>query len=355
MSPGTFLVFVVLAAPGGTFYGDDMGLKIDKEFESLIPDLCPEEYRILEQNILNEGVRDSLITWKGILLDGHNRLKICTEHNIEYDTSPNLTIKNRKEAKVWIIRNQFGRRNINSFIRAELALKLKSILKVKAKENLKTSTGGVKPRPLSNSTKAVPIDVRKDIAKSARVSSNTIAKVEVIKKHANNETIDALREDKITIHNAYRAVTKKERKAMAGDRYDVIYIDFVCRAGKKDFLDCKIPDLLRDKSAVLAWSEPCNIARLITRAKDAGLKFVTEYIMECDPKVSPHGTIAHNSLLVFSSGLKQNESNCYSTILDPKGVTKKVLCKRMIEDFYGECKKIVINDRKEKENEWIYE
>lgn len=53
-----------------------MDIKISETFKSLIPALFQEEYQNLEQSILAEGCRDSLITWNGILIDGHNRYQM---------------------------------------------------------------------------------------------------------------------------------------------------------------------------------------------------------------------------------------------------------------------------------------
>lgn len=73
--------------------GDD--IKIDKEFAALIPALSPDELAQLERSLLAEGCRDPLIVWKekNILLDGHNRLSICRQHDIPgptHQTSPEL-------------------------------------------------------------------------------------------------------------------------------------------------------------------------------------------------------------------------------------------------------------------------
>ena len=53
-------------------------IKIDKEFQSLIPPLAPEEYKQLEENCIRDGIRDPLVVWPqengvNILVDGHNR------------------------------------------------------------------------------------------------------------------------------------------------------------------------------------------------------------------------------------------------------------------------------------------
>ena len=38
--------------------GNQMSITIDKEFESLIPPLSPEEFQQLEENCVKEGIRD---------------------------------------------------------------------------------------------------------------------------------------------------------------------------------------------------------------------------------------------------------------------------------------------------------
>lgn len=54
-----------------------MQLKIDPEFQSLIPPLSPDEYKQLEANIIEDGCMDPLVYWNGTLIDGHNRYRIC--------------------------------------------------------------------------------------------------------------------------------------------------------------------------------------------------------------------------------------------------------------------------------------
>ena len=65
-----------------------MQLKIDREFESKIPPLTAEEFRQLEENIVTDGVViNPIITWNGIIVDGHNRFHILERHpEIKYTT-----------------------------------------------------------------------------------------------------------------------------------------------------------------------------------------------------------------------------------------------------------------------------
>ncbi len=59
-----------------------MSIMIDAHFHKLISPLLPQEYGQLQENILRDGCRDPLVTWQGILLDGHNRYRICREHSL---------------------------------------------------------------------------------------------------------------------------------------------------------------------------------------------------------------------------------------------------------------------------------
>ena len=110
-------------------------MHIDKEFQSLIPPLTAEEYAGLEESILSEGCRDALVVWGDTLIDGHNRYEICTKHGIPFDTVE-MDFPTRDDVIVWIIKNQFGRRNLPAYERARLALRLKPVIAERAKEKM---------------------------------------------------------------------------------------------------------------------------------------------------------------------------------------------------------------------------
>lgn len=88
-------------------------LIIDPGFKGQVPDPTPEELAQLEQNLVEHGgARDPLVSWRGILLDGHNRLEICTRLDLPYQVIA-LDLADRQAAEDWIDRNQLGRRNLN--------------------------------------------------------------------------------------------------------------------------------------------------------------------------------------------------------------------------------------------------
>ena len=110
-------------------------LTIDAEFKALIPPLAPDERQLLEESILAEGCRDAIVVWHGhgIILDGHNRYDICTAHNIPFQVVERA-FDTRADAKVWVLRNQLGRRNLPEPARVKLALLLKPALAEQARE-----------------------------------------------------------------------------------------------------------------------------------------------------------------------------------------------------------------------------
>ena len=103
-------------------------IHIDPEFVAIIPALSADERAQLEANLFADGCRDPLGDWDAddgpILLDGHNRYSICNAHDIPF-TTISADVQDRAEARIWIIRNQLGRRNLSDFSRGRLALALK--------------------------------------------------------------------------------------------------------------------------------------------------------------------------------------------------------------------------------------
>ena len=86
--------------------------RVDPEFKQLLPQLTDYEFGQLEVSILAEGCRDALVVWRGIVADGHNRLRICQEYGVEYRTRE-LTLETREEVLDWIDTNQLARRNLS--------------------------------------------------------------------------------------------------------------------------------------------------------------------------------------------------------------------------------------------------
>ena len=139
-----------------------MKLIIKPQFRDLIPALLPEEYTDLENSLLRDGCLDTIKVWLGIIVDGHNRYTICQKHSIPFETQE-MGFEDEQDATIWIIRNQFARRNINAAQRGSLALKLKPLIAEKAKRNQ-----GRRTDLLQNVAKGAPIHTREELAEKAK-------------------------------------------------------------------------------------------------------------------------------------------------------------------------------------------
>ena len=186
-------------------------LTVDPEFRDLIPPLNEEELKLLEASLVADGCESPLIVWNGMIIDGHNRYAICRKHDIPFFIQEK-NFSSREEAMLWMLRNQLGRRNLNSYQRSELALRTEPLLREAAKKNQATSTGGQEPRLLETSRKAEKkIHTDKELANLAGVSDNTIRKARRIVRDADDAVKRELRQGKLTVNKAYTDLVEKAR------------------------------------------------------------------------------------------------------------------------------------------------
>lgn len=189
-------------------------LTIDAEFKNLIAPLSNEEFDQLEKNILKYGILDPLKVWNGILIDGHNRYEIAQKHNLNFNTTE-MRFSDREKAKGWIILNQFGRRNISTFERVRLALKLKPMIAAQAKKNSLANLSQNKTADLP--TLAYRETTNEQIAGIAGVGKETVRKVEKIeeigKKFVDlSDIVSKLIRGEISINLAYETALMRKEK-----------------------------------------------------------------------------------------------------------------------------------------------
>ena len=195
---------------------------IDSEFKALIPPLSGNEYEQLTQNILEAGqCYDAILLWNNLIVDGFNRFCICVTHGIGFKLEE-LQFSSREEAKLWIIENQLGRRNLTDAARIELALCKAELLREKGRENQSRAGKERHNQLFSKSSKANEahehVDVHKNIADTAGVGSGTLHRYNQIKKHGSPELLENVKSGKLKIGTAYKMLNTdsqlyKEMKA----------------------------------------------------------------------------------------------------------------------------------------------
>lgn len=176
----------------------DMNIQIDPEFANLIPPLTDEEYQQLEASLVADGCRDALVTWDGVLIDGHNRYAMCTRRNIPFQVVERA-FEGRNDALAWICTNQMARRNLSPMARGELALRMKSAIAAKAK-----AQQGTRTNLLANLPKGSPVNTREEISEMAGVSGRTLSKVETISADAPEPVKQQARNGNLSVDRAFK-------------------------------------------------------------------------------------------------------------------------------------------------------
>ena len=188
--------------------GNTMGLKVNESFRELIPPLTAEEYSQLEENILAEGCRDALVVWGNVIVDGHNRHEICTMHGVEFETKQK-EFESEEAAKVWIIDNQSGRRNLTDGWKYELKQERKRLLAGKGWENIKAATGGHNKLTLSQNDK---VNTREELASELGWATGKVAQADFVWKHGDEEIKQKVKAGEETVSGAYNKVKRDVKK-----------------------------------------------------------------------------------------------------------------------------------------------
>ena len=84
---------------------------IDGRFRLMILPLVKERYLRLEADIVRNGCRDPVKLWQGILVDGLNRIRICKNHKLQYQTEE-LVFNDRDEVIAYIASIQLLRSDV---------------------------------------------------------------------------------------------------------------------------------------------------------------------------------------------------------------------------------------------------
>ncbi len=202
-------------------------LKINPEYESLLPPLPSGEYAATKESIEKNGMHFPIIANpRGTILDGHNRFKICKELGIE----PRYEIKNFENPlleKHFVIEANLKRRHLTPFQKIEMALPLVEIEKALAKQ--RQLAGKTSP---SHEGKGEVSDI---VGKKIGVSGPMIERAMMVIKEADKKTIKRLRAGTTTIGTEYKKIAhnkkvkdleeKVKKLELPEGQYQVIVVD----------------------------------------------------------------------------------------------------------------------------------
>ena len=110
-------------------------LRVDEEYRLLLPPLSQPESEALKRSIREDGLHFPIIANKhGIVLDGHNRLKVCRELGIKPRFEVRDFSNDRLQEKKFVIVSNLRRRHLNDFQKIELSQPLLSMQRLLAKQ-----------------------------------------------------------------------------------------------------------------------------------------------------------------------------------------------------------------------------
>ena len=192
-----------------------ISLRLNPEYEKLLPKMSEEEFAELKASIQSEGQHYSIIVNEDLeVLDGHHRYRACTELGIEPDFEVRK-FDDKLIEKKFVIEANLRRRHLNNFQLVELAVPLLEVEKALAKQRqakggkngrnqqLEVETDDAMPEFKAKATEVV--------AKKAGVSTRTFERGKKILEEASEDEKQRLREGKASITKVYNEITQSKK------------------------------------------------------------------------------------------------------------------------------------------------
>jgi ParB-like chromosome segregation protein Spo0J len=194
-----------------------MSLRVNPEYEKLLPKMFDEEFAELKASIQAEGQHYPIVANENLeVLDGYHRFRACAELGIEPDFEVRK-FEDKLIEKKFVIEANLRRRHLNKFQLVELAVPLLEIEKALAKKrqakggkigrNIQLGLAPNDAKPEFKKAKATA-----EVAKKVGVSTRTFERGKKILEKASEKEKQKLREGKASIAKVYREVVALEKE-----------------------------------------------------------------------------------------------------------------------------------------------
>ncbi len=199
----------------------NISLRLNPEYQKLLPKMSEEEFAELKASIQAEGQHYPIVVNEDLeILDGHHRYRACTELGIEPDFEVRK-FEDKLLEKKFVIEVNLRRRHLNNFQLVELAVPLLEIEKALAKKrqakggkNGRNQQLGLAPDDAEPKFKAKATEL---VAKKAGVSTRTFERGKKILEKASEDDKQRLREGKASIAKVYQEIAANENAQMKKD------------------------------------------------------------------------------------------------------------------------------------------
>jgi len=174
-------------------------LKVNSEYQKLLPKLPQEEYEALKESIKTEGQHYPIIVNKErMILDGHHRYQICNELGL----APKYEVKefpSPLHEKKFVIESNLLRRQLTTFQRIEMGKPLLGIERELAKERQGTRTDLIEGNIEQNFARSLEV-----FAEKVGSNKETVRQALWLIENAPKEELEPLRNDEKAISNLYK-------------------------------------------------------------------------------------------------------------------------------------------------------
>lgn len=189
------------------------------ELKSHLPFADEELFQNLKEDIKRNGLNDPILYIKTpngqkLVVEGHTRVMALNALNKKNVLTKELkeTFDSLDEIKLWMVKNQFRRRNLPIEERIRLALLSKPTIEKLAKENL--SKGGKafsKNAVKVNQPKIEKIDTYAEIAKIANAGRTSVLRYSQILANSSDAVIDSVNKGAVSIGSAYASLKNNSK------------------------------------------------------------------------------------------------------------------------------------------------
>jgi hypothetical protein len=182
--------------------------------------------KALKNSINKDGLREPLTVWKldgkRILVDGHNRLKICRKLGKPYRIREK-SFNDEEDVKSWMWENQESRRNMTPYQRIEVVLKFKGVVREQAKKKQGRAVCENFNKLKVSRAKVEQIRTNEVLGKRAGVSYPQVGKVikiqeKIAEGKISQEVLDQLRNGDVSIDRIYKEYCKNKKPKKLPDQ-----------------------------------------------------------------------------------------------------------------------------------------
>lgn len=355
-------------------------LRVKDVFRDQLPSLPEEKYRKLEKDICERGCFDPIRLWKGYIIDGHNRYKICTENNVAFKTlSLDECFEDETDVRIWIIDHQDGRRELSDFQKIELRIEREHL--VESKQGQRSDLTSVRRRTEVDKP-------HRQSAKQSGVGKTKYAEGKYLAQNAPEEVKEKLRKGETAIKTEYKKLKQEEKKQKHQEtlestefpegKYRIIYADPPWDYGSSP--TCKntaTPDLkypvmpleaicdlpvkgIADENAVLfLWTTSYHIFQSAKVLDAWGFSYKSQFIWDkVKHNMGCYNSVRHEILLVATKGSCTPDNveliDSVQSIERTRHSEKPEKFREIIETLYKYGNKLELFARKKTEDWDIY-